>query len=169
MHTFLQRLYDEATSKLSGSINGCNYTFSGPDNPHVMIDYFVNLPGITVWCGLSSTGLLRRFVFGATMTFPVYLNLLQQYVMLSIRKTFGENEFYFQQDGAPVHYHYVRSFLDGFCRIPAAFTRPHTTKHLFMETQKLKKRHKKKDKAYAMRPATMSQTQKQTLDGNALK
>ena len=33
--------------------------------------------------------------------------------MPSIRETFGENEFYFQQDGTPPHYpHNVRLFLD---------------------------------------------------------
>ncbi|GFT95276.1 uncharacterized protein NPIL_460641 [Nephila pilipes] len=77
-----------------------------------MVNHYVNLPGITVWCGLSSRGLIEPFFFDATG--PVYLNLLQQSVIPSIREDFEQEEFYFQQDGAPPHYHRdVRSFLDG--------------------------------------------------------
>ncbi|GFT66548.1 DUF4817 domain-containing protein [Nephila pilipes] len=79
-----------------------------------MVDHHVNLPGITVGCGLSSRGLIGPFFFDATVTGPVYLNLLQQSVIPSIREDFEQEEFYFQQDGAPPHYHRdVRSFLDG--------------------------------------------------------
>ena len=46
---------------------------------------------------------------------PIYLNFLQQSVMPSIREDFEDEEFYFQQDGAPPHYHSdVRSLLDKF-------------------------------------------------------
>ncbi|GFT11948.1 uncharacterized protein NPIL_602731 [Nephila pilipes] len=93
---------------------GHNCTYWGPENPHVMVDHHVNLPGITVWCGLSSRELIRPFFFDATVTGPVYLNLLQQSVIPSIREDFEQENFYFQQDGAPPHYHRdVRSFLDG--------------------------------------------------------
>ncbi|GFQ65292.1 DUF4817 domain-containing protein [Trichonephila clavata] len=79
-----------------------------------MVDHYVILPGITVWCGLPSKGLIGPFFFDATVTDPVYLNLLQQYVIPSIREDFEPEEFYFLQDGAPQHYHRdVRSFLDG--------------------------------------------------------
>lgn len=41
------------------------------------------------------------------------LNLLRQSVMPRIREAFGDEEFYFQQDGAPPHYHRdVTSYLD---------------------------------------------------------
>ncbi|GFS72586.1 uncharacterized protein NPIL_493121 [Nephila pilipes] len=54
------------------------------------------------------------FFFDATVTGPVYLNLLQQSVISSTREDFEQEEIYFQQDGAPPHYHRdVRSFLDG--------------------------------------------------------
>ena len=109
---------DEATFKLNGSINRHNCTYWGLEsywglNPHVMVDHHVNSPGITVWCGLSSRGLIGPFFFDATGTGLVYLNLLQQSVVPSISKHFEEEEFYFQQDGAPPHYHRdVRSFFD---------------------------------------------------------
>ncbi|GFT11903.1 uncharacterized protein NPIL_425361 [Nephila pilipes] len=91
-----------------------NCTYWGPENPHVMVDPHVNLPGITVWCGLSSRGLIGPFFFDATVTGTIYLNLLQQSIIPSIREDFKQEEFFFQQDGALPHYHRdVRSFLDG--------------------------------------------------------
>ena len=49
-----------------------------------------------------------------TFTGAVYLNLLQNSVMPSIREVFKDDEnFCFQQDGAPPYYHHnVRAYLD---------------------------------------------------------
>ncbi|CAI9738053.1 Hypothetical predicted protein [Octopus vulgaris] len=77
---------DEATFKLNGSINRHNCTYWGSENPHVMVEQHVNLPGVTVWCGLSSRGLTGPFFFYATLPAPVYLNLLQQSLMPSFRE-----------------------------------------------------------------------------------
>lgn len=52
---------DEASFKLNGSINRHNCTYWGPENPHIIIEKHVNLPGITVWCGLSVKGLFGPF------------------------------------------------------------------------------------------------------------
>ena len=47
------------------------------------------------------------------MTGPVYLNLLQQSVKPSNTEDYEDEEFYFQQDGAPPNYHRdARFFLD---------------------------------------------------------
>ena len=55
----------------------------------------------------------RPFFFDATVTGTVYLNLLRRTVMPSMREYLEDEEFYFQQDGAPPYYHRdVRSFLD---------------------------------------------------------
>ena len=70
--------------------------FEGPKNSYVMVDRHVNLPEITVWCGLSSRGLIELFFFDATMTGPVYLNFLHQSAIPSIRENFEPDEFYFQ-------------------------------------------------------------------------
>ena len=43
---------EEATFKLNGSINNDNCIYWGTEHLHV-VDHNVNLPGITVWCGLS--------------------------------------------------------------------------------------------------------------------
>ena len=68
---------DKATFKLNGSINHHNWAYWGLENPHVVVDR-VNSPGITVWCGLSSRGLIGRFFYDATVTCHVCLKLLQQ-------------------------------------------------------------------------------------------
>ena len=58
-----------------------------------MVDYHVNLLGITVWCGLSLRGSIGPFFFDDTVTNPVYLNLLQQSVMPSFSKNSEEEDF----------------------------------------------------------------------------
>lgn len=69
-----------------------------------MVEQF-NLPGITV-CFIKR---INSF-FVSVMTGPIYLNLLQQCVMLSMGKDL-EDEFHFQQDGAPLHYHHDDEIL----------------------------------------------------------
>jgi hypothetical protein len=105
---------DEATFKLNGAINHHNCMYWALDNPHVTEQCHVNLPGITVWCGLTSEGLLGPFFFDSTLTGATYLNLLQEAIMPGLRDLFGNDvRFYLQQDGAPPHYHRdVRAFLD---------------------------------------------------------
>lgn len=77
------------------------------------VELYVNLTGITVWCGLSSRGLIEPFFIDGTATGPIYLNMLQKSVMPSIREDFKDEEFYFQQDWAPQHhYHDFRPFLN---------------------------------------------------------
>jgi transposase len=105
---------DEASFKLNGSINRHNCSYWASENPHVTEEHHVNLPGVTVWCGLSARGLIGPFFFYNTVTGAVYLNLLQEFVIPRIREEFrDEEDFYFQQDGAPPHYHRdVRAHLD---------------------------------------------------------
>jgi hypothetical protein len=91
---------------LDGAINRHNCTYWALDNPHVTEQRHVNLPGITVWCGLTSEGLLGPFLFDDTLTGATYLNLLQEAIMPGIRAQFGNDvRFYLQQDGAPPHHH----------------------------------------------------------------
>lgn len=80
---------------------------------NVMEAHHVNLPGVIVWCGLSARGLIGPFFFDATVTGPIYMKLLRQSVMPCIQEGFEDEEFYFQQDVAPPHYHCgVRSYLN---------------------------------------------------------
>ena len=104
---------DEAIFKLNGTINRHNATYWAQQNPHVHYDRSVNLPGVSVWCGLSSRGLIGPFFFDGNVTCESYLDMLQAQALPVIRELYNGIEVYFQQDGAPSHYHRdVRSFLD---------------------------------------------------------
>jgi hypothetical protein len=71
----------------------------------------INLPGVSVWCSLSSSGLIWPSFFEATVTSPAYLPMMQGNTIPLIKNLFLEKERYFQQDGAPPHYHNnVRNF-----------------------------------------------------------
>ena len=73
----------------------------------------VNLPGVAVWCGLSSRGLIGSYFLEEIVTGQTYLQMLE--IMISrLNDLFeNENEVYFQQHGALPHFHVnVRNFLD---------------------------------------------------------
>jgi len=73
----------------------------------------VNLLGPNVWCGLSLRGLIGPFFFEGTITGQVYLDMLRTSILPAVRTLFGNDRFYFQQDGAPPHFHRdVRAYLD---------------------------------------------------------
>ena len=87
--------------------------FLGTKNPHVTLERHLNLPGVIVCCGLSARGLIGPFFFEGTVTGLHYLNMLQEFAMPRLQEQFGDAEFYFQQDGAPPHFHRdVRAYLD---------------------------------------------------------
>ncbi|XP_076308545.1 protein FAM200C-like [Tachypleus tridentatus] len=73
----------------------------------------LNLPGLRALCVSSALGVIGPFFFENTVTGLGYLNLLQETVLPCIRERLGDEEFYFQQDGTPPHYHNnVRTYLD---------------------------------------------------------
>jgi hypothetical protein len=104
---------DEAQFKLNGTVNRHNCVYWAAENPHIHVDKAVNLPGLNVWCGLSSRGLIGPFFFEATVTGLVYLDMLHTSILPAIRALYGNERFYLQHDGAPPHYHRdVRAYLD---------------------------------------------------------
>jgi hypothetical protein len=77
------------------------------------VEHHLNSPGVTVWCGITALGILGPFYFDNTVTGTVYLDLFQKFVGPRIVEMFGDAEIYFQQAGAPLHYHReVRAYLD---------------------------------------------------------
>lgn len=57
------RWSDQATFKLNGHINRHNCVYWAEQNPHVIIERDVNLPGVTVWAALSSHSLISPYFF----------------------------------------------------------------------------------------------------------
>jgi len=96
---------DEAQFKLNGTVNRHNYVYWAPENPHVHVEKEVNLPGLNIWCGLSVRGLIGPFFFEGNVTGQVYLDMLRTSILPEIRTLFGNDRFYFQQDGASPHFH----------------------------------------------------------------
>jgi hypothetical protein len=52
---------DKAQFKLNGTVNLHNCVYWAPGNTHIHADKAVNLPGLNVWCGLSTRGLIGPF------------------------------------------------------------------------------------------------------------
>jgi len=75
----------------------------------------VTLPGHSVWCGVSSRGVVGPFFFEGTVTGAAYFNMLQDIIVPAIRQLFGDeymNDEY-QEDGTFPHYNRdVRTYLD---------------------------------------------------------
>ena len=76
---------DEATFKLSGTINRHNCVYWAQNNPNIVEEETVNSPGITVCRGLSSRGLLGPFFFEGTVTGTTYLRMLEERILPAIR------------------------------------------------------------------------------------
>ena len=104
---------DEAQFKLNGTVNRHNCVYWAPNNPRVHVDKAVNLPGVTVWCGLSSRGLIGPFFFEGSVNGQLYLEMLRTTILPAINVLYNNDEYFLQQDGAPAHYHRdVRAYLD---------------------------------------------------------
>jgi len=104
---------DEAQFKLNGTANRHNCVYWAPENLHVRVGKAVNLPVVNVWCGLSPRGLIGPSFFEGTVTGEAYLEMLRSSILPAIRALYENSEVFYQQDGAPPHYHRdVQAFLD---------------------------------------------------------
>jgi len=104
---------DEAQFKLKGKVNRHNFVYWAPENLHLHVGKAVNLPGVKVCCGLSARGLIGPFFFEGTVTGEAYLEILRSSILPAIRAIYENSEVFYQQGGAPPHYHRdVRAFLD---------------------------------------------------------
>ena len=75
---------DEATFKLLGHVNCHNCVYWSDRNPHFMIMSKLNQPGITVWVGISSAGIVGPEFFKRTVTGDSYLNKLKTVIMPAV-------------------------------------------------------------------------------------
>jgi hypothetical protein len=103
----------EATFKLNGTVNRHNCVYWFYENPNVHVNKAVNLPGLSVWCDVSSSGVEGSFFFEGTVTGAACLNMLQESIVPAVRQLYGDEDMWYQQDWAPPHYHRdVRAYLD---------------------------------------------------------
>jgi len=95
---------DEASFKLNGIVNRHNCVYWSRDNPHQKMEHVLNLPGLTVFGGISSAGLLGPFFFDGTVNGDRYLQLLDNNVWPILQNRPDINNTFWMQDGAPAHY-----------------------------------------------------------------
>ena len=104
---------DEANFKLSGAVNRHNCVYYATKNPRITIEKQLNQPGVTVWAGLSCKGVVGPIILHTSIDQTVYLNMLQDTIIPQVREQYQNDDFYFQQDGAPPHFALaVRALLD---------------------------------------------------------
>lgn len=104
---------DEALFKLSGHVNRHNSVYYDTTNPHKTMEQQINQPGLCVWGGISSSGVIGPFIFQGTLDGEKYLRLLRTNVMPILKQRPDFNRVLLQQDGAPPHFaSAVRTFLD---------------------------------------------------------
>ena len=100
---------DESNFKLNGVVNRHNCCYWAPSNPNEQIPIAEKAPGITVWCGIHSGGIVGPFFFEGTVTGARYLGMLEKDLWPIISRW----RMHFQQDGASPHYAIpVRRWLD---------------------------------------------------------
>ena len=85
-------------------VNRYNCVYWDNENPHHIIETEVNIPGVTVWAGISSTGLVGPFFFEGTVNGERYLDMLKTKVFPIVNELPHLGDLHFQQDGAPAHY-----------------------------------------------------------------
>ena len=104
---------DEACFKLSGLVNRHNCVYWSSENPHEVLAKNLKEPGVTVWGGISSDGLIGPFFFDGSVNGENYLAMLREAAVPQLRQRADFNEIRFMQDGAPPHYSLrVRAFLN---------------------------------------------------------
>lgn len=69
---------------------------------------------MTVWASISCKGVVGPVIFNRTVDSHAYLDMLRNMVP-QIKDQHGNDDIYFQQDGAPAHYaNIVREFLNQY-------------------------------------------------------
>lgn len=103
---------DEATFFVNGAVNRHNVRIWGVANPHATVEHIRNSPKVNVFCAVSRLKVYGPFFFcEKTVTGHVYLDMLENWLMPQLEA--DSDDFIFQQDGAPPHFHHdVREFLN---------------------------------------------------------
>lgn len=103
---------DEAHFEASGHVyNRQNVRFWGSENPRIVRPKSHHPERLTVWCGISSNGVIGPYFFederrkSISVTGERYRNLLNNYVfpILENDSRFNDTVWWWQQDGATAH------------------------------------------------------------------
>ena len=101
---------DESHFHLNGHVNSQNCRYWGSENPHEVLERPLHPDKTTVWCAISSQGIIGPYFFeenGETVTVNGirYRAMLQDFFLPELRRLVGRNirNQWFQQDGATCH------------------------------------------------------------------
>jgi hypothetical protein len=103
---------DEATLHVNGKVNRHNLRIWGTENHHSTSKHVRDSPKMNVFCAISQTKIYGPFIFmEGTVTGMTYLDMLHQWLIPQLDD--DSNDYLFEQDGAPPHYHIaVRCYLN---------------------------------------------------------
>jgi len=100
---------DEAHFHLSGFVNKQNFCYWSATNPIELHERPLHSSGITVWCTITSFGMIGSYFFedererAVTMTGPHYVHMLENFLGPGHARHPVTEEMCFQQDGAMGH------------------------------------------------------------------
>ncbi|GFG39802.1 hypothetical protein Cfor_10577 [Coptotermes formosanus] len=102
---------DEATFHECGNGNRHNVRIWGTENPHATVEHVRDSPKVNVFGAVSSRKVYGPFFFAEpTVTGINCLDMLQLWLLPQLQE--DSEDFIFQQDGAPPHFHFdVRAHL----------------------------------------------------------
>lgn len=92
---------EKAIFKLNGHVNRHNSVYWATENPQIDIERAFNVPGICVWIGLSSHGIIGPFFFTSTVTGESYVEMLRDCFQSAVVDWPGLNDFWYQHDRIP--------------------------------------------------------------------
>ena len=98
---------DEAHFHLTGCVNKQNMRYWADTNPHELHERPLHSPKVTVWCAISSTGIVGPWFFEenevtVTVNSDRYVNMLEEFFFPRIEEL-DQGDIWFQQDGATAH------------------------------------------------------------------
>jgi transposase len=104
---------DESVFKLNGNVNRHNCVYWSERNPHVLMEQQHQAPGVCVWAGMWSGGIIGPYFFESTVTAEAYREMLVDFLLPRMLSLPRATEMWFMQDGASSHYATIaRNVLD---------------------------------------------------------
>ena len=96
---------DEATFHVCDKVNRHNVRIWVTENSHATMEHVHDSPNVNVFCAVSSCKVYGTFFFAVSAVTGInYLDVLQLWLMPELQK--DSEDFIFQQDGAPPHFHF---------------------------------------------------------------
>lgn len=100
---------DEAHFHLCGYTNKQNYRYWNSENPQELHQKPLHSPRVTVWCAISSMGIIGPYFFenndgnAVTVNSARYTEMINQFLTPQLNMFPGIQDWWFQQDGATPH------------------------------------------------------------------